>query len=317
VDEGWAYLALESFEDVGLLADADQDAVRLLEKYGVESRRRFRDAVISHAIPWCVAAVPGPKWAALVLGDEARTEDLWAVMQSILMLDRDDPAAAWRDKSRILTERSAYLNGLDLDALRFEDEGTDLTVGLLPNARWVGGPKHIGGRPNMANIPTEEVFTTPDRRRCDGHVRVTRPVEVRGTVIRGAELRFQDGQLADYRIEDGIEAFRGFLGTDAGAVRRGEVALVGEDSPIAASGLNFGSILYDENASCHIALGSGYASCLENADELTDDAAKEAAGCNASLVHRDFMIGSPTMNVTGRLRDGSSVPLLRDGRVVF
>jgi aminopeptidase len=317
VGEKWAYLALESHEDVGLLADADHTALAIHEKNQQAAMKRFRDAVTSHAIPWCVASVPGPNWAERVLGPGAEAEDLWMILEPILLLDRSDPSAAWAEKAKILEERSKKLDELALDSLRFEDEGTDLTIGLLERSRWKGGPETADGLRTMPNIPTEEVFTTPDRLRVDGTVRVTRPVEIRGTLVEGARFTFEGGLLVDFDAESGRRALEGFAGTDEGSRRLGEVALVGADSPIAASGLNFASILFDENASCHIALGSGYVGCVAGGESLTDDDAKIAAGCNPSLVHRDFMIGSPSTQVTGVGRNGRKTPIMREGRFVI
>ena len=317
LDEQWAYLALVSHETPGALADCDQNALMLYERSRAESIREFRDAVSSHAIPWCVAAVPGPRWAEDVLGKGRETGELWNVLKPILMLDRDDPAAAWKIKAAELVERSKKMNLLALDSLRFEDEGTDLRIGLRPIARWVGGADVCRGRITMPNIPTEEVFTTPDRNRCNGHVRVTRPVEIRGTMVREAVLTFENGVLTDFDAQEGRDALEGYVNTDPGSRHLGEVALVGEDSPIAAGGLIFGSILYDENASCHIALGSGYPSCLEGGEDLNDDDAKLAAGCNVSLVHLDFMIGSPGTTVTGIDREGRETAIIENGRIII
>lgn len=317
LEEGWGYLALESFEDVGLLADADQNAMMLHEKLQQQKVRRFRDAVTSHKIPWCVAGVPGPLWAERVLGKGKTTADLWRMLRPILLLDRENPSLAWKEKAGALVERADKLNSLKLDALRFTDEGTDLTIGLLNTSKWMGGPEETDGRLNIPNIPTEEVFTTPDRMRCSGIVRITRPVEVRGTLVIGAEFTFKDGILVDFDAEEGRDALTGYVETGSGARRLGEVALVGEDSPIAMSGLTFDSILFDENASCHIALGSGYVSCLVNGGDLDTDEKKEAAGCNISLVHRDFMIGSPTIAVTGISRDGRETAIIRDGNFLI
>jgi len=317
VQEDWGYLALVSFEDVGFLADCDQEALMYFEKEQQKQIRRFRDAITGHKISWCVAGVPGPLWAESVLGKGKSTADLWRTLQPILLLDRENPAEAWKEKAADLIERADKLNSLKLDTLHFEDEGTDITIGLTGTSTWTGGPENTNGHVTMPNIPTEEVFTTPDRMRADGVVRVTRPVEVRGTLIRGAELTFKDGILVSFDAEEGRDALAAYIETDPGAARLGEVALVGEDSPIAASGLTFYSILYDENASCHIALGSGYVSCLSNSGDLDDDAKKKAAGCNVSLVHTDFMIGSPGTTVTGIDKDGRETPIIREGRFVI
>lgn len=317
VSEKWAYLALESHEDIGLLADSNQKALMIHEKHHRSQIQRFHDAITAHSIPWCVAAVPGPCWAKQVLGQKADTDALWRTLKPILLLDKPDPSAAWIEKAQTLRERSRRLNALELSSLHFEDEGTDLTVGLLERSIWKGGPETADGIQTMPNIPTEEVFTTPDRLAVEGTVRVTRPVEIRGTLVKGAHLKFDGGLLVDYGADSGGAALEGFVGTDNGARRLGEVALVGSDSPIAASGLNFASILYDENASCHIALGAGYVGCIDNGKTLTDDEAKIAAGCNTSLVHLDFMIGSPTTKVTGRNNDGREIPIMQDGKFVI
>ena len=313
VGEKWGYLALESFENPGILKDCDQESLKLYRIHATRTVRRFRNAVSAHSIPWCVAAVPGPNWAKDVLGNGADTEQLWDLLQPILLLDRENPSKAWKEKAEILTRRSEKLSSLNLDRLRFLDRETDLEIGLTPAARWVGGGSEESGRFTMPNLPTEEVFTTPDRNRCSGHVKITRPVEVRGTIVRGASLVFEEGLLVDFDAEEGREALKNFVETDPGARHLGEVALVSEDSPIAASGLVFGSILYDENASCHIALGSGYPSCLEGGESLTSDEAKLEAGCNVSLVHVDFMIGSPETTVVGTDRNGQEIVLMKDG----
>jgi aminopeptidase len=188
LEDNWAFLALESFENVGLMADADQDALAVYERHQTGLIRRFRDAISSHAIPWCVAGVPGDKWAKRVLGEDKNADDLWRILVPILLLDQADPAEAWKKKADTLVERSDKLNSLRLDSIRFKGNGTDLTVGLLRQSVWVGGGERCEGRMTMPNIPTEEIFTTPDRRRCDGKVRITRPVEVRGTLVKGAVL---------------------------------------------------------------------------------------------------------------------------------
>ena len=313
----WALLALESFDDIGLMADLDPRAVAVFDRLQLEKVKRYRDGMMSHLFPWCVAGVPGDGWAGRVLGKGKDAVDLWRILQPILLLDRSDPVSAWKEKADTLGERREALDSLNLDSLEFQDEGTDLHVGLLRTSRWIGGGRTRGGRSFMPNIPTEEVFTTPDRRRCDGTVRTTRPVEIRGTVVEDARLEFKNGVLVNFDASRGRDAMAAYLETDEGSRRLGEVALVDETSSIAKSGLIFDSILYDENASCHIALGAGYPSCLSNGSDLTDGETKVAAGCNHSTVHRDFMIGSPSTQVTGIRGNGSEVTILREGRFVI
>ncbi len=317
VHNGWASLALVSHEAPGLLSGCDQQSLMLLEKHATEAIRGFRNAISSHAIPWCVADVPGPRWARDVLGEGAGTQQLWERLQPILLLDRARPGEAWKAKGQELIRRAEALNALQIDSLHFQDEGTDLHIGLTPLSRWAGGPNSGEEGFNFPNIPTEEVFTTPDRTRSHGHVRVTRPVEIRGTEVEGARLVFENGLLTDFSASRGAEALKAYFDTDPGARRLGEVALVGEDSPIAASSLIFHSILYDENASCHIALGSGYTFCMEGGDKMDTDEKKIQAGCNVSLVHRDFMIGSPTTRVSAVDAGGRETVIMEKGRFVL
>jgi len=314
LDGSWTYLSLVSFEDIGLLSDIDQHAYMIMQKAAIEKTKKLRDAVTGHKIPWSIGAVPGPEWAKYVLGENAKTEDLWKKLIPILLLDKEDPVEAWKDKGLLLTERADKLNSLKLDALHFSGNGTDLTVGLLDASIWKGGPEFVDGHFTMPNIPTEEVFTTPDRLRTEGTVKVTKPVEVRGTVVKNAVFTFKNGKLVDYSAQEGEKALTSLIETDEGASYLGEVALVAEDSPIAESGLLFGSILFDENASCHIALGSGYTPCVAGGDKLDTDEKKIDAGCNASFVHVDFMIGSPEVSVTGIDKNGKETPVIVNGK---
>jgi len=315
INESWGYLVLNSHEDMDLMVRTDQNALMLHERFMRERIQHFYDAVTDDMIPWCVASAPGPKWAEYVLGRGKSTADLWRTLIPILLLDRDNPVHEWKEKSRILEERSRILNSFELDSLLFEDEDTSLTVGLLRESKWNGGETH--GRGNLANIPTEEIFTTPDRMRCDGFVRITKAVEVHGTIVRGAEFTFEDGVLVGFDAREGLRALKTFVETYEGARRLGEVALVDEGSTIAQSNLHFGSLLFDENSSCHIALGAGYPLCIEGGGKLDTEEKKIAAGCNTSLIHLDFMIGSPEMSVFGLHRDGRKTTVIDRGRFII
>lgn len=315
VRECWGYLVLKSYEDIDIMAQVDQRALMLQERRVQESIEIFRDAVINDEIPWCIAAVPGPRWAEHVLGSKKSAADLWRKLIPILLLDHDDPVLEWKKKSRSLKRRSSILNKQRFDSLLFEGEGTHLVIGLLKESRWEGGESDDRG--NLANIPTEEVFTTPDRTRCDGFVRVTRTVDVRGTMVKGAKFIFEGGILVDFDAEEGFDALKTLIDAYEGMRRLGEVALVDENSPIAQSKLNFGSLLLDENASCHIALGSGYPFCINGGKTLDTEEKKIAAGCNVSLAHLDFMIGSPEMTVFGLDANGKKMPIIAGGSFVI
>jgi len=315
VKESWAYLVLNSHEDMDLMTRIDQRALMLQERCLREGIQLFYDAVTDNTISWCVGDAPGPRWAEYVLGKGKSTADLWRTLTPMLLLDHDNPVLEWKKKSRILEDRSRLLNEFKFDSLRFEGEGTRLVVGLLAKSKWNGGGEN--GRGNLSNIPTEEVFTTPDRARCEGFVRITQAIEVRGTMVRGAKFTFKGGVLVDFDAEEGLEALKSFVEAYKGVRRLGEVALVDEDSVIARSKLHFGSILFDENSSCHIALGSGYPACIEGGDKLGTEEKKIAAGCNTSLAHLDFMIGSPSMSVFGLDADGREAPVIVRGHFVI
>lgn len=281
---------------------------------------------------WLVIAAPGPNWARHVfrqsgpqfagmadkLSDEAITDRLWSELEKILRLDQADPAQAWLDHAAALQERCLKLDSLKLKAVRFLNADSDLYVGLNPTSVWHGGGAVLpDGRRFMPNIPTEEVFTTPDYRQTHGRVKAIRPVNVMDTLVQDAWFEFENGKVVRCGAKSGQNVLEKFIAMDEGAAYLGELALVAGDSPIFKSGLLFGSILYDENASCHIALGAGYPSCLSNAAQLSSPEAVKAAGCNISLVHTDFMIGTPQTDVIGICRDGREVPLIQQGSFVI
>ena len=214
-----------------------------------------------------------------------------------------------------LAARADKLNSLRLDRIRFEGPGTDLTIGLMRGSRWQGGPsKTSGGRIFEPNIPTEEIFTSPDYRRTDGRVAFTCPVFVPtvGKTVEGGWLRFKDGKVVEYGADKGKDVLDVYMSMDDGASYLGEVALVDSASPIFQARRVFYNILFDENASCHIALGSAYPGCVQGGATMSQDQLKEA-GSNASSVHTDFMIGSPEVDVTGIALDGKEVPIIRKG----
>ena len=327
IDEDWARIRIDNTEESGLLKEVDPDCLsEILGSY----RRAFhfvQNRLMRHQHSWLVLAVPGPNWARTVYGlaDNASEKEVQVALEkfealfiSILRLDREDPVAVWRELGRVLAERSNKLSELKLDRLRFLSGKTDLSVGLASTHRWQGGPSQLpDGRWHEANLPSEEVFTTPDYRRTEGFVQVVRPVTVMETTVEKAWFRFEEGRVVDFGAEVGVGVLEKFLSIDDGARFLGEVALVDVDSPINRSGLVFGSILFDENASCHIALGAGYPSCLTNADELQQAEDLKAAGCNLSLIHNDFMIGTDETAVIGYRADGQAIQLMKEGKFVI
>jgi aminopeptidase len=269
---------------------------------------------------WCVVAVPGSAWADMVLPDlppEARVDELWSLVLRICRADQPDPAAAWREHVSNLTARHAYLNAKSYDGLRYTAPGTDLTIGLPAGHLWHGGGStSSSGISFIPNMPTEEVYTLPDRRRAQGRVSASMPLSVAGRVIEDIRLTFEDGRVVASHASVNDSLLTSLLATDEGAAHLGEVALVPHSSPVSQSGVLFYDTLFDENAACHLALGRAYTSTLDGGDAM-DEAAFAAAGGNSSKIHVDFMIGSDKMDIDGLTADGRAESVIRSGEWAF
>jgi aminopeptidase len=264
-------------------------------------------------INWSIVAYPSAGWATSVFG-EPDLERLWEVVCYANRLDEDDPVAAWEEHLRRLDERRLALNERRFDAIRFRGPGTDLTVGLLPGSQWLGGATvTTSGIRHVANLPTEEVFTTPDYRRAHGTVRATRPLSLVGSVVRDLELRFEAGRIVDVRASSGADVVRGETALDEGACFLGEIALVDQSSRVGRLDIVFNELLFDENAACHLAYGSAYANAVDDAEQLENGELRRL-GVNVSSVHTDFMVGGPAVEVDGLDAGGAATPLLRENR---
>jgi aminopeptidase len=262
-------------------------------------------------VNWTFVPGPCPGIAEHLLGTRD-VEPLWELMAPIVRLDQEDPAAAWAEHIERLAQRVAQLEERRFEALRFTGPGTDLTIHPMPQANWMsGGITTSWGRRTVANMPTEEVFTTPDARRTEGTVAMTRPVQVTsGGMVEGLRVRMEGGRVTDVQAESGADLFRSVIAADPGAARLGEVALVDGTSPVGKTGRVFGDVLIDENATCHIAFGAAYAFTVPGLPE--DEDGQEAIGFNRSAIHQDVMIGGPEVSVDGIEAGGAAVPILRD-----
>ena len=287
---------------------------------GVDAERAGRDqlpfveetakVVNDRTTNWC--AIPGPTrgWAQMVFGEldgDAAYAKLWEQILHVMRLDEDDPVEAWRERADVLVGAAERLTEHRFDALHFEGEGTDLRVGLLPSSRFISARfETIDGIVHMPNLPSEEVFTTPDPARVEGTVRATKPLELGGTVVEGLRVRFEGGRAVDFASDAGGDVLAAYAKRDDGAARLGEVALVDGDGRIGKLDTVFYDTLLDENAASHIALGSAYLFTVE------DEADQPRA--NKSGIHVDFMIGGDDVDVTGLSASGDRVPVLRGGR---
>jgi aminopeptidase len=288
-----------------LLDDLDADRV------GRDIYPRVKEwgpVINAKTVNWCIAPAPTAEWAELVhpdLGPDAALERLWDEIVHACRLDEADPAAAWNERSATLRDVAGRLNARHFDALHFEGDGTDLTVGLLPTSRWSGGGDvTVDGVAHLPNLPTEEVYTAPDPERTEGVVRSTMPLFAYGAMIEGLRARFEGGRAVEIEADKAADAMRAFASRDDGAARLGEVALVDREGRVGGTGTVFYDTLLDENAASHIAIGDAYEATVG-----TEDVER----INRSELHLDFMIGGSGVDVTGLTAEGDSVPVLRDG----
>jgi aminopeptidase len=301
-EERGAAIATTGDPDPKLLEDLPGDRVgktRMIELI----REGFRQ-LDAKLVNWTGIAYPNDGWATTVF-DEPDLERLWKAVEFCCRLDEADPVAAWNDHMTALERRAAELNAVGVDEVRFRGPGTDLSIGLMPTSRWGAARfETASGLEYVPNMPTEEVFTTPDRRRTQGTVRSTRPLALLGTVVHDLELRFDDGRIVEVDASQGADVVRAEVETDEGSHYLGEVALVDGSSRVGQTGLTFFDVLYDENATCHIAFGGGISYGVEGPPG--------GEGYNTSAVHTDFMIGGPEVEVDIVTRDGETLPVLRD-----
>lgn len=314
--KGAAFLSI-SASDPDLLKDIDAKKVAISHKAQSLATKEFSSRLMTNKNAWSIIALPTDAWAKKVfphLSVEKAVIKLWNEIFKIVRVDTDDPVKAWDDHKDTLRKKLQYLNSKNFKSLHFKNsEGTDLRVELVDNHIWAGGSEFTeDGIEFIANMPTEEVFSMPKANGVDGTVVSSKPLNYNGSLIDGFKLTFKNGKVVDYSAETGYESLKAMLETDEGAKSLGEVALVPFDSPISNSNTIFYNTLYDENASCHLALGRAYSICIKDGDKLTDEE-KSSLGYNDSLIHVDFMIGTSDLSITGVTQDGKLEPVFING----
>ena len=309
------------------LMSEDPDGLKGINMEKVTKARRMSYPIIKpykdqleNRQQWCIAAVPGAAWAKKVFPGERTSTAIEKLWEAILFTSRvtEDPIKAWEEHDKDLQARCDYLNGLGIRSLHYTaDNGTDFTVGMIPQGRFCGGGEtSLQGVFFNPNIPTEECFISPMKGVAEGIVYATKPLSYQGQLIDGFWIRFHEGKAVEWHAEKNNDLLTKLITMDEGSAYLGECALVPYDSPICQSGLLFYNTLFDENAACHLALGMGFADTIRGFEEKTLEECR-ALGVNDSMVHEDFMIGSADMSIDAVCEDGRTVPIFRDGSWAF
>ena len=321
VDRGYCVLHIDS-EIPGVMEGIDQDKVQQVVTARRRALEKFQDYTMSNQGQWSIVAIPNREWAMRVFPEypaEQAVEALWdAILASVRIGMDKDPITLWDEHNRKLSHNNQWLNEQNFKALHFvNDRGTDLTVELPEGHVWAGGcEKSQKGVIFNPNMPTEENFTMPKRTGVNGKVVATKPLSYQGKLIRNFEIEFENGKAVRWSAEESEEALSSLIRFDQGSCYLGEVALIDVDTPISQSGILFYDTLFDENASCHLALGRAYPMNLKNFEQMSEEEMRER-GCNFSMVHVDFMFGDETMQITGIRQDGSETVFFREGHFIF
>ena len=310
------------------IESSDPDGMNGVDQEKMSAARRAQYPIIKpyrqameNRHQWCIAAVPGKAWAKKVfphLSEEEAMEEMWRVILLTSRADGENPVQAWQEHNADLDARCSYLNGLGLKYLEYKSaNGTDFTVELNEDGVFCGGnEKTLQGGTFNPNIPTEEVFTSPKAGKAEGIVYSTKPLSYMGELIENFSVRFENGKVVEVKAEKGEELLKKMVSMDEGASMLGEVALIPYASPINQSGVLFYNTLFDENASCHLALGAGFNETLKGYENLTEEERK-ARGINESMIHVDFMIGSKDLQIVGVTKTGERVQIFKDGNWAF
>jgi aminopeptidase len=319
IDKGDALLSIYG-NNPDVYNGLDSERVGAMQSTHLKNYAPVNQQVTRNAINWCVVASSAPAWAAKIfphLPLAEAEEKLWQAIFETTRATEPDPIAAWGEHIKNLRKRGDYMQAKKYSALHYKSPTTDFTLGLPHGHKWVSARSMAeNGVDFTANMPTEEIFTLPDRQRADGTVAATFPLSYGGSLIEDFTVTFENGRVVNVTAKKNEAILRKLVDTDEGSARLGEVALVPASSPIARRGHLFYNTLFDENASCHIAIGRAYRFTLTGGEELTDEEFN-AAGGNTSIAHVDFMIGSPEMDIDGLREDGTREPVMRSGEWAF
>lgn len=315
VEKGGAVLSVYA-PNPDLLKGVDPKRVAAANKASGQALKKYRSYMMNDRVQWSIVSIPTEKWAKKIFPDlavEEAMDKLWEQIFRITRVDKDDPIEAWKEHNERLRKAREILNEKQYKKLVYKAPGTDLEIELPENHIWSGGSSlSEKGAEFNPNMPTEEVFTAPHKDGVNGTVVNTKPLNYNGNLIDKFSLTFKDGKVVDFTAEEGYETLKHLLDTDEGSRRLGEVALVPHNSPISQSGLIFFNTLYDENASCHLALGEAYPTNVEGGPEMSEEELKEK-GINVSINHEDFMMGSAELDIDGVTKDGKTEPIMRNG----
>lgn len=315
VDKGAAFISIVS-SSPDLLKGVDPQRIGNNQKASGQALEHFRRCVQANKVSWTVVAASSRDWAAKVfpgVAVEEAVEKLWEAIFQSIRLNSDNPVQAWTEHNETLHKKVEVLNGKHFHKLHYTAPGTDLTIELPEKHLWVGaGSVNEKDVPFMANMPTEEVFTVPHKLGVNGYVSSTKPLSYGGNLIDNFKITFENGRIVKVEAEQGQEILQQLVDTDEGSHFLGEVALVPHQSPISESNILFYNTLFDENASNHLAIGSGYAFNVEGGTKMSQEELEES-GVNRSITHVDFMIGSADMDIDGILKDGTTEPIFRKG----
>lgn len=319
ITNGDALLSIYA-NDPDVYAGLDSERVGAMQKSHLENYQEVGIPVSRNAINWCVVASGAPAWAKKIfpnLAQEQAEEKLWQAIFETTRATQPDPVAAWQEHIKNLRKRGDFMQAKNYSALHYKSENTDFTLGLPRGHKWISAQSLAeNGVVFTANMPTEEIFTLPDRHRADGTVSATFPLSYGGSLIEDFSVTFENGKIVKVNAKKNEAILQKLINTDEGSTRLGEAALVPASSPIAQRGHLFYNTLFDENASCHIAIGRAYRFTLTGGEEL-DEEEFNAAGGNTSLNHVDFMIGSPQMDIDGITEEGTREPVMRQGEWAF